>query len=177
MLLNPPDSVPRTEREPLAMTIPSSTLHNVQRLLHGQSPGKQGNSNKQQRITSLTASSLFQLGAPFPICITSCQPCSVIVTAHLFGLHGPISKSGPKTMTRWKIGHNFHKTLTSLTSSLNTGFPSLLSNSIFPTPTGTEIYNISITLNVKLMYFQLGNRQGQKSIAIYPDLPPVTLPF
>lgn len=107
---------------------------------------------KQQRTTSLTTSS------PLPDGSTSSH-------LHYF-LPAPFchcysSFIWPK-VTRWKTGHNLHKPLPSLTPSLNTGLPSFLSDSIFPTPTRTEICNISVTWNGKFMYFQLGNRQGQK---------------
>lgn len=146
MLMNYPihPAVSQELREPLAMTTPTPTLKKVPRLQHGQSPGRWENPNNQQRTLSRHPA-LFQLGAPFHICITSCQPHSVPVTAHLFGLHGPTPKFGPKAVTRWKMGHNLHKPLPSLTPSSNTGFPSFLSDSILPTPTGTEIYKISIT--------------------------------
>lgn len=102
MLMNSPiySTMSQELREPLAMTTPPPTLNQVPRFQHGQSLGRWKNSNKQERITSLMTSSPLQLGAPFPICITSCQPQSVTVTAHLFGLHGPTPKFGPKAGTR-----------------------------------------------------------------------------
>lgn len=124
---------------------------------------------KTGRRTQVSSRELHPSGHPassswehlFPSALPLASP-TVSVTAHLFGLHGPTSKIGPKVVTRWKIDQNLHKPLPSPTPSLNTGFPAFLSDSIFPRPTGTEIYKISMTWNGKFIYFLLGNRQGQK---------------
>lgn len=165
-------------REPLATTTPPLTLNQVPRFQCEQSPGRQENSYKQQRIPwhhdIQPSSSWEQL---FPSALLLASPALFTVTAHLFGLHGPTPKFGPKAVTRWKIGHNLHKPLPSPTPSLNTGFSSFFSDSISPTSTGTQIHRSSTTWNGKFIRFLLGNRQGQKYISIYLDLPSVTLPF